>query len=55
MATKRFQLKRGTTAQNDAYLGQRGELLADTQKMELRLHDGVKRGGYVVKKVIKYV
>lgn len=42
---KQVQLRRGTTAQNDAFTGAAGELTVDTQAKTLRVHDGVTRGG----------
>ena len=41
----RLQLRRGTTSQNDAFTGAVGELTMDTQKKQLRLHDGATLGG----------
>jgi len=40
-----LQLRRGTTAQNDAFTGAVGELSLDTQKDTLRVHDGSAAGG----------
>ena len=40
-----LQLRRGTTAQNDAFTGAVGELSLDTQKDVLRVHDGSTAGG----------
>jgi hypothetical protein len=37
--------KRGTTQQNDAYLGGAGEITIDSTKRSIRVHDGIKRGG----------
>ena len=37
---------RGTTAQNDAYVGANGSLTHDTERDELRLHDGNTPGGH---------
>lgn len=42
---KTLQLRRGTTAQNDAFTGAVGELSVDTTKKTLRLHDGTTAGG----------
>ncbi len=42
---KTLQLRRGTTAQNDAFTGAVGELSVDTTKKTLRLHDGSTKGG----------
>ena len=41
----RFQLRRGNTAENDAFTGALGELTLDTQRKVIRFHDGVTRGG----------
>lgn len=49
----RIQLKRGTTAQADEYVGRVGELTADIERKELRLHNGVTPGGVVVASVIQ--
>jgi hypothetical protein len=40
------QIRRGTTAQNNAFTGAVGEVSADTQKHTLRVHDGSQVGGY---------
>ena len=40
-----IQLYRGTTAQNDAYVGAAGELTIDTTRKTLRVHDGITAGG----------
>lgn len=40
--------RRGTTAENDAFTGAEGEIVVDTEKHELRVHDGVTQGGFVV-------
>lgn len=44
---KQLQLRRGTTVQNDAFTGAIGELTMDTEKNQLRVHDGVTRGGHI--------
>jgi hypothetical protein len=46
MASVRF--KRGTTAQNLAYIGPAGSLTLDTELKQLRLHDGLTPGGKVL-------
>lgn len=43
-----IQFRRGTTAQNDAFLGANGEITIDTQLHKVRLHDGVTVGGHVI-------
>lgn len=40
--------RRGTTAENDAFTGAEGEITVDTEKHELRLHDGQTQGGFVI-------
>ena len=40
---------RGTTAQNDAYTGYIGEITIDTEKREIRVHDGSTPGGITKK------
>ena len=42
---KVLQLRRGTTAQNNAFTGAEGEVTVDTTKKTLRLHDGATAGG----------
>ena len=44
--SKQWQIRRGTTADNDAFTGAQGEVTMDTDKNQIRLHDGVKQGGY---------
>ena len=44
----RLQLRKGTTAQNTAFTGAQGELTYDTEKKQLRVHDGSTVGGKVV-------
>lgn len=43
-------LRRGTTAQNNAYLGKAGEITVDNELQSLRIHDGVRIGGYPLKR-----
>ena len=43
-----MQHKRGTTAQNKDYIGEPGELTIDYELKQLRMHDGVTRGGFVI-------
>lgn len=40
-----LQLRRGTTAENDAFTGAQGELTIDTDLNQLRVHDGTTPGG----------
>lgn len=45
MSTQIQQL-RGTTAENDNFTGGVGVITVDTEKHDIRVHDGWKRGGY---------
>lgn len=44
--SKPLKPKRGTTAENNQYLGEAYEITLDTEKHTLRAHDGVTVGGY---------
>lgn len=47
----RLQLKRGTLKDHDSFVGKEGELtvaLGDVDKPQLRVHDGVTKGGHIV-------
>lgn len=43
-----LKLRRGTTAENDAFTGLEGEVTYDTEMKQLRVHDGETPGGKVV-------
>ncbi len=43
-----FQFLRGTTAQNNAYTGQAGEITVDIELNQIRVHDGVTLGGHII-------
>ena len=45
MAVRRVQLRRGTTAENDAFTGAVGEITVDTQTNTIRVHNGASAGG----------
>jgi len=49
MATQ-VQLRRGTSAENDAFTGAQGEVTVDTTNDTLRVHDGSQAGGYEIAK-----
>jgi len=49
MATQ-LQLRRGTTAENDQFIGAAGELTVDTTENLLRIHDGSTQGGSIAGK-----
>ena len=42
---RQIQLRRGTTSQNDLFIGAEGELTMDTTAKDLRLQDGTTPGG----------
>ena len=46
--SKTLQLKRGNTAENNAYTGAVAEVTVDTQAKALRLHDGSTAGGVTI-------
>lgn len=43
--SKQWQIRRGTTAENDAFTGASGEITMDTEKKAIRIHDGSTQGG----------
>ncbi len=46
--TRVLQLRRGTTANNDAFTGMPGEITMDTDAKTLRIHDGETLGGFEI-------
>lgn len=50
MAVKTIRVRpvRGTTKANDLYIGPYGSISVDTEKKQLRIHDGITPGGTVV-------
>ena len=46
--SERWQIRRGTTQENDDFTGAQGELTMDTQKKQLRVHDGSTLGGKTI-------
>lgn len=48
---KRIQLRRGTTAETNAFTGAVGEVTVDTNKKTIVVHDGTTVGGTVLAKV----
>ena len=42
------RFKRGTTAQNDAFTGNAGSISIDTELNQIRVHDGLTAGGFVI-------
>lgn len=49
MATQ-VQMRRGTSLENDEFTGAEGEITIDTTNDTIRVHDGIKKGGYSVPK-----
>ena len=43
-----LQLKRGNTAENNGFIGEEGELTFDTDKSDIRIHDGETAGGRTI-------
>lgn len=43
--SEQWQIRRGTTAENDGFTGAEGEITMDTDKKQLRVHDGSTQGG----------
>lgn len=48
MGATQLQIRRGTTAQNNSFIGAMGEITFDTTTKSLRLHDGVTVGGRAI-------
>lgn len=46
--SKQLQIRRGSTAENESFTGVVGELTMDTDKKEVRIHDGSTQGGFVI-------
>jgi len=46
--TKQYLHRRGTTQKNDLYVGGDGEITIDSERGELRIHDGITPGGSLV-------
>lgn len=51
---RQVQLRRGTTAENDNFIGAAGELTFDTSTGAVRAHDGTKQGGHMLDSVVAY-
>ena len=49
-----LQFRRGTTAQNNAFTGSAGEISYDTDRDELRVHDGTTAGGHAASGYVWY-
>lgn len=46
--SEQWQIRRGTTAENDNFTGAEGEITMDTDKKQLRVHDGQTQGGKTI-------
>lgn len=46
--SRTLKIRRGTTAQNNSFTGALGELTMDTDKKEVRVHDGSTTGGFPI-------
>lgn len=44
---RKVRFKRGNSNQNDNYIGDSGEITVDLENKNIRLHDGVKAGGFI--------
>lgn len=51
---KQLELRRGTTQANNLFTGAAGEVTMDTDTKQLRVHDGVKTGGYAVDTLVAF-
>lgn len=51
---KQLELRRGTTQANNLFTGVVGEVTMDTDTKQLRVHDGVKTGGYAVDTLVAF-
>lgn len=52
--SKQWQLRRGTTIENDGFTGAQGELTMDTDTNALRIHDGTTQGGHMIDCVVAW-
>jgi hypothetical protein len=51
---KQLELRRGTTQANNLFTGAAGEVTMDTDTKQLRVHDGVKAGGYALDTLVAF-
>lgn len=51
---KQLELRRGTTQANNLFTGATGEVTMDTDTKQLRVHDGVKTGGYAIDTLVAF-
>ena len=46
--SKQWQIRRGTSAENDGFTGAQGEITMDTERKAIRIHDEITQGGVEV-------
>ena len=51
---EQWQIRRGTTAENNDFTGAAGEISMDTTTNGLRVHDGVTQGGFMIDTVVDF-
>lgn len=51
--SEQWQIRRGTTAENDNFTGAEGEITMDTDKKQLRVHDGQTQGGWTLPNLVQ--
>ncbi len=51
---KQWQIRRGTTAENDDFTGAIGELTMDTTTNQVRVHDGTTQGGVTIDPIVAF-
>lgn len=51
---KQWQIRRGTTAENNEFTGAIGEITMDTEKKQLRIHDGETLGGFSIDPLVAF-
>lgn len=49
-----LQLRRGTAAENEKFIGAEGELTYSTDANGLRIHDGIHEGGFMIDAVVAF-
>ena len=52
--SKQWQIRRGTTAENNSFTGAIGEITMDTNTNGLRVHDGSTQGGFQIDTVVAF-
>lgn len=51
--SEQWQIRRGTTQENDDFTGAEGEVTMDTEKKQLRVHDGQTQGGWTLPNLVQ--